>query len=503
MKGKPSVLYSNFSSHQSAPIHALAHFSLMSYEEGKNYERKGELAQKNDDDFFDVNVHPRHASTLLKHPDNTLSIFQPDAAATMAHHLWQKKGTNALQKWIHNQIFKDEVTPHKKAFNIDDFSFSLLRERDPQKVALIIGGAGFIGCHLAEHLLKNNEKVVIYDNLSRPGSEHNLERLCQLYGSDIQLEIADIRDATAIKKAILNASKIFHVADQSNRISSLQEPQKDFDVNVTGTLNILEVLRSMRSPPPLIFVSSYKVYGALDEVVLHRIGKRYQPQEPRHQSGITEDQALDFLDPYSCSKGVADEYVLKYARTYNIPTVVLRVGDVYGAYQTTSGPHQCFMQDSDSITQMLTQCLTGHPVQLRGDGYQVRDYLFIDDVIHALLLAHEKIQALSGRAFNIGGGMHNSASQWELLAHIERVTGIACKADIAEKAFNPPLYYVSQFRRFTALTGWYPRHDLESGLIRLQQWIETQSLDHEDRYYRAQSSALLTDIGVFSNAQVL
>jgi CDP-paratose 2-epimerase len=195
--------------------------------------------------------------------------------------------------------------------------------RVQERPYLITGGAGFIGTNLAHRLLSQKKNVLLYDNLSRPGVEKNVDWLRKMHGNRVGIELADIRDFYSLRNAVECAQAVFHLAAQVAVTTSLVDPLVDFEVNVRGTFNILEVLRSLKQPPPLLFTSTNKVYGSLLQVKLTRNGSRYEP--PEDFFGVGENWPLDFHSPYGCSKGSADQYVLDYARIYGLPAVVFRM----------------------------------------------------------------------------------------------------------------------------------------------------------------------------------
>lgn len=331
---------------------------------------------------------------------------------------------------------------------------SLVRPRP----VLITGGAGFIGTNLAHRLLSQGHEVRIFDNLSRPGVEHNLHWLCRRHGSRVQVQVADIRDATAVQQAVEQATQVFHCAAQVAVTSSLLDPLEDFEINVRGTLNLLEALRQQPQPAPLVFTSTNKVYGALADLTLSQRRARYEPaKHSLRLMGIGEDRPLVFHSPYGCSKGAADQYVLDYARTFGLSAVVFRMSCIYG-------PHQCGTEDQGWVAHFVLNTLAQKPITLYGDGRQVRDILFIQDLVDALLLAQHQMSDLAGQAFNIGGGMANTVSLLELLDLLS-----ALHDDRPEIAFAAPRpgdqkYYVSDIRKFTRVTGWQPQVRVAQGV---------------------------------------
>lgn len=337
--------------------------------------------------------------------------------------------------------------------------------------ALITGGAGFIGTNLAHRLLSENQPVIIFDNLSRAGVEKNLEWLINTHGDLVQIEIADIRDKEAVERAAARASQVFHFAAQVAVTTSLIDPISDFEINAQGTLYLLEALRARgKDAPPLVFTSTNKVYGALDDIKLEIENNRYQPEDASIQAnGIGESRAVEFHSPYGCSKGAADQYVLDYARTFNLPAAVFRMSCIYGE-------HQFGTEDQGWVAHFLIRALENKPITLYGDGRQVRDILFAEDLIDAFLLARDNIEKISGQAFNIGGGAANSISLLELLDLISDLRGKPCEIEFAGWRPADQRYYVSDARKFQTATGWKPKFKVREGVEKLYRWlIETRA----------------------------
>ncbi|WP_207458448.1 SDR family NAD(P)-dependent oxidoreductase [Azospirillum sp. SYSU D00513] len=330
---------------------------------------------------------------------------------------------------------------------------------------LITGGAGFIGCNLAHRLASEGRRVIILDNLSRAGVEQNLAWLQATHGDRIEAVIGDIRDKATVEAAVSRARAVFHLAAQVAVTTSLVDPVHDFTVNAGGTLTLLEAIRAQKTPPALVFTSTNKVYGKLPGVTFTRVGERYAPRDALMAGrGVGENQPLDFASPYGCSKGAADQYVLDYARTYGIPAAVFRMSCIYG-------PHQFGTEDQGWVAHFLKAALAGEAITLYGDGHQVRDILFVDDLVDALLLAVERMGSIQGEAFNIGGGIENSVSLVELLERFPSLIGR--KADVRFDEWRPgdQPWYVSNTTGFFARTGWRPQVGVEEGLMRLSRWL--------------------------------
>jgi CDP-paratose 2-epimerase len=345
--------------------------------------------------------------------------------------------------------------------------------RTGKRPVVITGGCGFIGCNLAHALCSQNQPVVLYDNLSRPGVDQNAEWLQAEHGDLVQLEVADTRDAQTLAKCIEKAAAVFHFAAQVAVTSSLKAPVYDFDVNARGTLNLLEAVRELRNPPPVIFTSTNKVYGSLEDVDLRLNGERYEPVDQEIRAcGIGEDQRLDFYSPYGCSKGAADQYILDYARTFGLPAVVFRMSCIYGL-------HQFGTEDQGWVAHFIINALAQRTITLYGDGKQVRDILFIDDLIEALLLARKNIRTLSGQVFNIGGGVGNTTSLRELLVLIGELHESKPRINFAHWRPGDQRYYVTNFSKFHTATGWSPRVGKVEGVRRLYNWLREERVARE------------------------
>jgi CDP-paratose 2-epimerase len=331
--------------------------------------------------------------------------------------------------------------------------------------SLITGGAGFVATNVADRLLRKGRRVRLFDNLSRAGVEQNLRWIQARHGERVEFVRGDVRDEAALRRAVRGVDQVFHFAAQVAVTTSLTDPFLDFEVNARGTLNLLEAIRAADAPPTLLFTSTNKVYGDLDDVRLRRRGSRYEPEEERLVlGGISEARPLDFHSPYGCSKGAAEQYVLDYARTFGVPATVFRMSCIYG-------PHQFGTEDQGWVAHFLIQALRRRPLTLYGDGLQVRDVLFVEDLVDAMLLAHERIEDTAGDAFNIGGGPSNTISLVELMDLIADLTGE--RPAFAIEPWRPAdqRYYVSSTSKFERLTGWAPRVTVRQGVERLLSWL--------------------------------
>lgn len=330
---------------------------------------------------------------------------------------------------------------------------------------VITGGAGFIGTNLAHRLLERGESVVVLDNLSRPGVERNIRWLREIHGDRVRLELGDVRDPYLVRDVVVRARRVFHFAAQVAVTLSLRDPLHDFEVNGRGTMNLLEALRRSSDPPSLVFTSTNKVYGALPDVDLRLSGKRYEPCDPHLRAhGVGEDRPLDFHSPYGCSKGLADQYIVDYARTFDLPATVFRMSCIYG-------PRQFGNEEQGWVAHFLSQAMRGLPLTIYGDGKQVRDVLFVDDLVEAFLLASDKIESVAGEAFNVGGGPDHTLSLLELVDAIESMIGQRPTCSFDDWRPGDQRYYVSDYRKLQKATGWRPVVSVDEGLERLSRWL--------------------------------
>lgn len=326
---------------------------------------------------------------------------------------------------------------------------------------VITGGAGFIGSNLAHRLLQGGERVILFDDLSRPLVTRNAEWLRRSHGARVELCEADVRDAAAVTEACRGASFVVHLAAQVAVTTSLRDPIDDFEVNARGTLNVLEALRRQPSPPPLIFTSTNKVYGALPDVALRARDLRCEPEDAALRArGISEARALDFRSPYGCSKGAADQYVLDYARTFGLTAAVLRMSCIYGLRQLGS-------EEQGWVAHFAIQVLRGAPITIYGDGLQVRDALFAEDLVSAILAARAAMPRIRGGAWNLGGGPEQTTSLLEMLELLHEVGGRRAEVRFAAARPGDQRWYVSDLQRFKGATGWAPRVQLREGVARL------------------------------------
>jgi CDP-paratose 2-epimerase len=335
---------------------------------------------------------------------------------------------------------------------------------------VITGGSGFIGSNLADALMSEGEDVVVIDNLCRAGVERNMEWLRQKHRDRFNMVVCDVRNSRAMGPVIAEAKGVFHLAGQTAVTTSMVNPPEDFEVNARGTLNVLEAVRNSGRKVPVIFASTNKVYGALGGMELAERDDCYKPLDPRHRKhGVGEEQHLDFCTPYGCSKGVADQYVLDYAKSFAIPTAVLRMSCIYG-------PRQLGTEDQGWVAHFLIRALEGRPITIFGDGKQVRDVLFVRDAVAAYRGLYDNIGKVQGGVFNLGGGPANAVSLRQVLQEIADVTGRAPVVEHDEWRTGDQLWFVADTRKLESRIGWKPRTDWREGLRNLALWLESEGL---------------------------
>lgn len=337
------------------------------------------------------------------------------------------------------------------------------------KTVVITGGAGFIGANLANRLLQEGNHVIIYDNLSRAGSELNLRWLLDTFGKSIEIKVADVRDRESLAGVVKGADEVFHFAAQVAVTKSLTNPLEDFDINLRGTVNLLEILRTLDKPPSLLYTSTNKVYGNLGDVELKATSTRYEPIDNSLLNyGVGSNHQLDFYSPYGCSKGGADQYVIDYARTFGIKATVFRMSCIYGL-------HQFGNEDQGWVAHFLISTLNNRMITIYGDGLQVRDILFVEDLVDAMILAQKQIDKTSEKAFAIGGGVSHTLSLLELMELISQIHGSKPPVTFAPWRPGDQKYYVSDISAFSEVSGWKPKIGVLEGVERLYRWIAKAS----------------------------
>lgn len=337
---------------------------------------------------------------------------------------------------------------------------------------LITGGAGFVGTNLTEHFLARGDRVTVYDNLWRPGggAKANLQYLMEKHKGNNRFlfEEADIRDAERLKRSAHGVDRVFHVAAQTAMTTSLDAPVEDFEINALGTLNVLEAIRSASDDAIMVYTSTNKVFGDLTKqaVALKELPTRWDFADPAFADGVDQDYPLDFEGPYGCSKGVGDSYCVDYARTFGIKSVVFRMSGIYGKSQRPT-------EDQGWVAWLVRRALEVAPITIYGDGKQVRDILYVDDLVRAFVNACEHIDKTRGNVYTIGGGRDNSISLLELLGHLKDDLGIAPSSitfDDWRRADQK--VYISDTSKAARDFDWVPEIGKEEGIRRLHDWIK-------------------------------
>ena len=329
----------------------------------------------------------------------------------------------------------------------------------------ITGGVGFIGSNYVNRLLERGEKVTIYDNLSRPGARRNLEWLQEKFGENsFQLKIGDVRDAIQVTASSREADVIIHLAAQVAVTTSVTNPREDFEINAMGTFNVLEAARSNDHQPIVLYASTNKVYGEMENVKVTESNSRWHyanlPQ------GCAETQPLDFHSPYGCSKGAGDQYVRDYSRIYGLRSVVFRQSCIYG-------PRQFGVEDQGWLAWMIIAAITDRPITIYGDGKQIRDVLYIDDLMNAYDAGIAKIETAKGQTFNLGGGPVNTMSVWnEFGPLLENLLGKPIHVSHDDWRPGDQKVFVADIRKAERELGWKPEVGVEEGVSKLFQWVK-------------------------------
>lgn len=336
------------------------------------------------------------------------------------------------------------------------------------KSMLITGGAGFIGANAARHFAMRNWNVTVFDNLSRRGAETNLTWLNGQ--AEIEFIKGDVRDAAALMSLMSSHpfDAVLHLAAQVAVTTSVTDPRQDFETNVLGTFNVLEAVRHCRPEALVIFASTNKVYGKMDDVRVTERRGRYEYDTL--VQGVAEDRPLDFHSPYGCSKGAADQYVIDYARIYGLHTTAFRQSCIYG-------PRQFGVEDQGWVAWFIIAAVLGKPLTIYGDGRQVRDVLHVDDLVRAYETAIHAPEKVSGRAFNIGGGPQNTLSLLELCALLERELGAELAVKFDDWRPGDQKVFVCDIERLGQVLSWRPTIGTEQGVLSLIRWVrENQDL---------------------------
>lgn len=331
-----------------------------------------------------------------------------------------------------------------------------------KKTILITGGCGFIGSNACEHFLKKNYKVIAFDDLSRAGAKENSKWLQILKGDFIFIK-GDVRNYNLLLEIFskYKPDYVLHLAAQVAMTTSVENPRYDFEVNALGTFNVLEATRKITPTSPFLYTSTNKVYGETKDIPVIEKKKRYEYKDTK---GISENQILDFHGPYGVSKGTGDQYTVDYARIFNLNTIVFRQSAIYG-------PHQFGIEDQGWLAWFCNALIFNHPVVIYGDGKQVRDVLYIEDVLGAYEKAFENISKTKGQVYNIGGGANFSLSIWELFEILENYTGKKFNYSFSSWRPGDQKVYISDISKAKRDFNWEPKTSSEEGVKKLYDWI--------------------------------
>lgn len=331
--------------------------------------------------------------------------------------------------------------------------------------AFITGGAGFIGSNLAHRLIGAGHNVVVYDDLSRRGAEKNAAWLRDEHGDRWILIQADIRDFDTLRRSLAESrpNVVYHLASQVAVTSSVLDPRHDFEVNALGTFNVLEAARLWGGRPIVLYSSTNKVYGGMEDVAVVETPTGYAYRD--FPLGIPETQPLDFHSPYGCSKGTGDQYVRDYARIYGLDTVVFRQSCIYGT-------RQFGVEDQGWVAWFLIAAVTGRPITIYGDGKQVRDVLWVDDLIDLYDAAVNHIDVAAGQVYNVGGGPHNVLAVWsELGPMLEALMGRKIEVQWDDWRPGDQRIFVADVTKASRELSWQPKVSKAEGVRRLHAWV--------------------------------
>lgn len=346
---------------------------------------------------------------------------------------------------------------------------------------LITGGCGFIGTNLADALLNKGEDVVILDNLSRIGSKDNLILLRSKHGESLRFIDGDIRNADLVSSLVeeVNPVVLAHLAGQVAVTKSIQNPRYDFEVNVLGSLNVLEAVRLYSPETVLLYSSTNKVYGDLSQI--HHIESKTRYELPDYPCGLNELLPLDGYSPYGCSKLSSDQYMRDYYRIYGIRTVVFRHSSMYGDRQFATYDQGWIGWFCKMALEMRNPATS--PFTISGNGKQVRDVLHADDLIRVYMEAFKRIDRTAGQVYNIGGGISNSLSLLELFEMLEELTGDPMRFQKIEWRTGDQKYFVADYSKATNDFGWVPKVNNTDGITRMLEWskkvVEGEVHEHE------------------------
>jgi len=328
---------------------------------------------------------------------------------------------------------------------------------------LITGGAGFIGANSSVYFAKKGHEIIIFDNLSRIGSEKNLEWIKSK--CSVEFVKGDIRSYDDLVDVMIQKGPfdlILHLAAQVAVTTSVTNPREDFEINALGTFNLLEAMRQHNPEATLIYASTNKVYGGMEDLGIIEESGRYSYKDL--PEGVDEERNLDFHSPYGCSKGAADQYCRDYHRIFGLKTIVMRQSCIYGY-------RQFGIEDQGWVAWFTIAAVLGKQITIYGDGKQVRDVLFIDDLIRAFELAYQKRDHVAGKVFNIGGGPQNTLSLHELIQYLVNLKGQKIPLIYGHWRPGDQKVFVSNISLAEKELKWKPSKNPQQGVEKLFNWV--------------------------------
>ncbi len=335
------------------------------------------------------------------------------------------------------------------------------------KNLLVTGGAGFIGINTARHFLKKGWRVTIFDNFSRKGTDINVKNLKREHKAGWRVVRGDVvKDVDLLEKEVSKADAVIHLAAQVAVTTSIASPADDLSINIIGTFNVLEAIRQSKNKPSLLYSSTNKVYGALPHYEVEEHKERYSfKNKGIKRYGISELELLDFHSPYGCSKGAADQYVIDYGRIYDLDTVVFRQSCIYGE-------NQFGVEDQGWVAWFTIAAMHGKPITLYGTGKQVRDVLYVGDLVALYEKALSNIKKIKGRAYNVGGGPGNTLSLLEFIPILERELDVPIEYSFSSVRAGDQPIFVADTRLITDQLGWSPSTNFLQGFTRMREWMD-------------------------------
>lgn len=336
---------------------------------------------------------------------------------------------------------------------------------------LVTGGCGFLGSNISSEILRQGHELVVFDSLYRFGSYQNLEWLQEQ--GEFEFIHGDIRNTNDVEKVISyhKPDVIYHLAGQVAMTTSIADPRRDFEVNVCGSFNLLNAVRLYSPESAVIYSSTNKVYGDLEQFSYRETDTRYECVD--RPNGFDESVSLDFHSPYGTSKGSADQYMLDFARIYGLNTVVFRHSSMFGGRQFATvdqGWLGWFTQKAIEIKNGTAK----ERFTVSGNGKQVRDLLYASDCVSLYLKAAERIGDIKGQAFNIGGGIENSSSLLELFSFLERELDVLIQYDQFPPRESDQRVFVADIKKANKMIGWAPEISKSKGIKKMIEWVSVQ-----------------------------